>query len=431
MEAGAPVVDGIESIVDAIPFKERTATSFSTCSVRTEEGPAESRDATTVKTRGADGERDDDGVNDRDEPKAPSDTDLVGTEEATDSGSSCSIFSILTSTGNSIDSAIHYFFSSVELGAQKLCCTCSSPGTGTSPSDSAAAMGADTEKLLSATTDEQSQTAFKTNQLDAIETTKSQDTMKSSKSHKSCKSQRTAKSVKSAKAPEQSKRRGCGILSLFANEEEANVKTETQDEVGSPKSLNEIIGETLDITTNERHILDTFSDDFESNQRSPLAFKTPKSQILLDEIEKLEGSFLQVQKAVSLEQLEGIKKRQDPYLQQMAAIRQRLQEQQELLKSAPDDVKVDFFRTISRAAVLNAEVETRRAELELKKIRLESLKVEEEMDRMMEPDETFDTMDGSVMTKESDDGIGSTLDFFAKFAAGKSWKKSKAQAVAE
>ena len=130
---------------------------------------------------------------------------------------------------------------------------------------------------------------------------------------------------------------------------------------------------------------------------------------LLDEIKDIEEETLQwqVRKCSSLKDMTEVKKRQVPYLQQVSTIRQRLLEQQELLKSAPEDTKKKYYNAVSKAAVLNAEVETRRAklelknyhavskaavinaevetrraELELKKIRLESMRVDEEMGRI-------------------------------------------------
>merc|ERR1711865_108298 len=110
----------------------------------------------------------------------------------------------------------------------------------------------------------------------------------------------------------------------------------------------------------------------------------------------------------------------------MASVKQHLLDQQTLLKSIPDqdfrDAKKEYYHAISRAIMMNAEVETQRAELELKKIRLESMKVEEEMDDMMAFgdtfDDTIDSLDQSLMTNESNEGAQKAFAAVSRYTAG-------------
>ena len=98
-----------------------------------------------------------------------------------------------------------------------------------------------------------------------------------------------------------------------------------------------------------------------------------------------------------------------------------------MLQAAPEDTKKEYYRAISSAAMLNAEVETRRAELELKKIRLQTMLIQDEMDRLMvgPDDESLSTMESTYVTKETDDGIQHAFDIFATFATKKFNKKGK------
>ena len=175
-----------------------------------------------------------------------------------------------------------------------------------------------------------------------------------------------------------------------------DVETGTNKQVDSPRSF---IGTTIkDIATSNVHILDNFCDEsseddsildnfydesFEDDTITLEENLTMEGRKLLDEIKDIEETLQwQVRKCSSMKDMTEVKKRQVPYLQQVSTIRQRLLEQQELLKSAPEDTKKKYYNAVSKAAVINAEVETRRAELELKKIRLESMRVDEEMGRI-------------------------------------------------
>lgn len=73
---------------------------------------------------------------------------------------------------------------------------------------------------------------------------------------------------------------------------------------------------------------------------------------------------------------------QDRFVQKMTVLKQHLVEVNNLLDSTPAGDKAEYFHGILRSAVLDAEVETRRAELELKKIRLESMRVENQIDQL-------------------------------------------------
>lgn len=83
----------------------------------------------------------------------------------------------------------------------------------------------------------------------------------------------------------------------------------------------------------------------------------------------------------------------------MAASTQQLLEQKELLNGAPEEIKQDFYEAVSRTALLSAEVTAKQAELELKRIQLESLSLQDQMQRLSGG--TFDSTDDS-MTPEND-----------------------------
>lgn len=472
-----PSLDTIERALDTIdkgnvvdlaaiiPLKNRTATSFSTCSVATEQGVTDSRDVAASETRGVDGSRE--GVDDASivtmgtcegtilSPTAPERLGSVACASSPEqkkavpsndsnsvgrSGYCCSPISILIGAGNNIDSAIQHFYSSVEIGAEKVFCL--TPKQDIQTSKDAAPTAAD---LLAASGDADDMKSKALERQPSIKTAKSEGTIKTQFTNHTTKTTKTECTLNTLKEePEEGvevqtkPRSSCCLLTVFTcsggeKEEEVKQAKEAKDLGGSPRSLNlggsprnlnDIIGDTLDITTSsDVHILDTFSDDNTYNTQKSLDYVTPKAHNLLSEIEDMEDNFHEVRMSASFskEKLKEIKKRQDPYIQKMASIKQTLLEQQALLQLAPEDTKKDFYRAISRAAILNAEVDTRRAELELKKIRLESMKVEDEMDRMMGHDGTFDgsidddTMNDTIMSKESEEGLQRAFDAFARY----------------
>ena len=189
-----------------------------------------------------------------------------------------------------------------------------------------------------------------------------------------------------------------------------DVETGTNKQVDSPRSF---IGTTIkDVTTSDVHILDNFSDESTEDDITLEENLTMEGRKLLDEIKDIEETLQwQVRKCSSMKDMTEVKKRQDPYLQQVSTIRQRLLEQQELLKSAPEDTKKKYYNAVSKAAVLNAEVETRRAELELKKIRLESMMVDEEMGRIMNNLDNKDTFETDMTSM--DDSMSHAVRQFA------------------
>lgn len=73
---------------------------------------------------------------------------------------------------------------------------------------------------------------------------------------------------------------------------------------------------------------------------------------------------------------------QDQFIKKLTVIKQHLLEINNALSTAPDDAQAEYVRVVLRTAVLNAEVESRRAELELKKIRLESMQVESQISEL-------------------------------------------------
>ena len=74
---------------------------------------------------------------------------------------------------------------------------------------------------------------------------------------------------------------------------------------------------------------------------------------------------------------------------------QQLLEQKELLNGAPEEIKQDFYEAVSRTALLSAEVTAKQAELELKRIQLESLALQDQMQRLS--GDTFDSTEDSLV----------------------------------
>ena len=79
----------------------------------------------------------------------------------------------------------------------------------------------------------------------------------------------------------------------------------------------------------------------------------------------------------------------------MATSTQQLLEQKELLNGAPEEIKQDFYEAVSRTALLSAEVTAKQAELELKRIQLESLALQDQMQRLS--GDTFDSTEDSLV----------------------------------
>lgn len=495
VSAERPSLDTIDGALDAsrksnvvaadiasiVHMKSRTATSFSTCSVATEEGVPESRDVAVCETRGGDGARDGacEGSNAKaitrertsttTSSSAPASPGRKTTDGSTSSpepavqtddegsGYFCSPLNLLTRAGNCIDNSIQDFYSTVELGTSAV--FCASPEKGPLTADNLLSISADVSEAKA-------------------EALKRQPSLRAAKSEGTIQTQPTIKTQGTANNPRKveleegvevqpESRSSCCLVSIFTcsdgDKDEvdkvdkvdyaakvdnaAKVKADQVDQAvnkdkevkdinqprSSPRSLSDIIGDTLNINASQVDNLGSLSDEgtYESASQKSLDFVTPKAQNLLNEIQSLENNFHEVRKSASFskEKMTELKKRQDPYIQKMATIKQTLLDQQALLQSAPEDTKQDFYRALSRAALLNAEVETRRAELELKKIRLESMRVEEEIDRMIGADGTFDdSFDESLTTMESERGMQQTFDVFARYTANKFQKMQRNKA---
>ena len=290
--------------------------------------------------------------------------------------SSCCLLSVLTDAGNNIDAAIQQFYSNVELGASKVfpCCA-----------------DAVDENQDDVTLDVETGTNKQVDSPRSFIGTTIKDITTSDKVFPCC-----------ADAVDENQ-----------DDVTLDVETGTNKQVDSPRSF---IGTTIkDITTSDVHILDNFSDESTEDDITLEENLTMEGRKLLDEIKDIEETLQwQVRKCSSMKDMTEVKKRQDPYLQQVSTIRQRLLEQQELLKSAPEDTKKKYYNAVSKAAVLNAEVETRRAELELKKIRLESMMVDEEMGRIMNNLDNKDTFE-TDMTSVDDSMSHAVSDAIAFF----------------
>jgi hypothetical protein len=204
---------------------------------------------------------------------------------------------------------------------------------------------------------------------------------------------------------------GCQQSAPMDAEESSGASVKTEYEVELPDqaqphwSLMSVFGcsvghqqETLDSRNDDASTIDSYTID--DSLYSPLSshssypnFMTPKAQALLQEIDDMKFSFTDV--VVQKTEYSEVSKNNE--IKAMAAIKQHLLEHQQFLKGAPEDAKNDFYKAVSRAAALNAEVAARQAELELKKIRLQSLQVQEQMDCLSVGHETFDSsVDGGV-----------------------------------
>jgi hypothetical protein len=176
--------------------------------------------------------------------------------------------------------------------------------------------------------------------------------------------------------------------------------------------------------------MDTDSLTFDETPYSPRSkynmqpdLLTPKAQALLKEINDIKYSFIidDVQKTASFEanKIDEIKA--------MTQIKKNLLEQQEFLTGAPEDSKRDFYRAVTRAATLNAEIAAQQAQLKLNQIRLESLRVQEEMNRLSVGNTTFDS---SVDGYEFKHGL-SCFPTVTTNKSDKNWKHRNGHATAE
>ena len=406
---------------------KNTESVVSEFTVATEAGTVrECRDANTSDGRGADGERDGAAVEGRALP-LPSNIEPVANID----NRNC-----LTRTGDGIDGAIHYFFSSIELGFSIVC---DSGGNGDAAPPGAPEGEASASDLLAPSRDgnsiltkpeaknEEGQTKMN------IEKAKSHDSMVSALTLGTATARLRGKT-------KHVKKSGCFFFGCSDGGDYEDEVLEENDLEESPPTVNNIVSDTFtNLTSGQPHILDSFSIEEKSMRKSKrsskrMDFVTPRAESLLIEIESIQNSMAAVKlrrsSSVKLQRTSStpknaneIKKHQD----QMDAIKEKLLQQQSMLQAAPEDTKKEYYRAISSAAMLNAEVETRRAELELKKIRLQTMLIQEEMDRLMvgPDDESFSTMESTYVTKETDDGIQHAFDIFATFATKKFSKKGK------
>ena len=172
----------------------------------------------------------------------------------------------------------------------------------------------------------------------------------------------------------------CGLMSLFGC---SGGHQRGEVDVNIADRTDEFSLETVTLTFDESH----YSPRSKYNMQPDLL--TPKAQALLKEINDITYPLVidDVQETASFEA------NKNNEIKAMTEIKKILLEQQEFLNGAPEDSKRDFYQAVTRAATLNAEVAAQQAELKLKRIRLESLRVQEKMDRLSDGNMTFDSSD--------------------------------------
>ncbi|KAL7551072.1 hypothetical protein ACHAWF_014272 [Thalassiosira exigua] len=430
-----------------------TNTTLSTCSVATEGGHMESRDASISERCDEDAERDSapdvsyakpdyaerDIAPDKTITKAKANNSSRPKKSAESAEADLSHHP--RKGGNSqmskFDSAVFGFYSSLELGAERVyrTMTCKSPKP---VQEASSHKGVD--ELLSKSSVEKGDDQFvvEPQQPVPVDVKPSKEQSLSGPPSTPSNTKKPPRHPgKNMKPPVQSsKTKSAGCMARMLCQEDQDLENASM-EIISP---NDLINDALSIdgqNTAESSVCthscqDTIESEVDREQKFlEIAKQTsPKAQSLLREIDDLESSLFEIRQTASKEKVEALKERQDPCIQRMATIKQLLLDQQTLLQAVPAGMKSEYYRAISHAAMLNAEVETQRAELELKKIRLETLKIDDEMEFMFGPGDsyTFDSMDDTMslqeMSLQEEDALQKMANFFTKFS-GKNKKTKK------
>jgi hypothetical protein len=296
-------------------------------------------------------------------------------------------FSALSRLGNHFNSMILSFYGNIEAGAEATCSTSPAALGNTKPSNIDVRMKSskskDSVKKQGVTLDDEESSVI------------------------------TVKMEYRAEVPEQA-HASCCLMSLLGCSDghlwgkvDANI-----DDINDEFSI-----DTDTLTFDESHYT------LRSQCNMQPDFLTPKAQALLKEINDIKYSFIRddVQKTASFEANKYNE------IKAMTEIKKNLLEQQEFLKGAPEDAKRDFYRAVTRAATLNAEVAAQQAELKLNRIRLESLRVREKMNRLSGGNKTFDS---SVDGSEIEHGF-ICFPTVATNKSVKDWKNRNGHATAE
>lgn len=409
--------DGCSVSTEVAP-EELLGVSDALASVAAKKEVVESREDVVVEPRKAD----DDTRDDRVARTISAESSVKEVVLEGDNRDECCSCYVLTMIGNDIDDAIQYFFSTIEAGCQAIV-SCSACSSKSSPD----------EEEVDAAPKSNAMDLLANESVDKIHDGQSQGTVRTTKTEV------VSATTKSVETP------GCGFLSCFscsgAESKASNQPEEPPKGTGEERhsdTPDEVLGSTLNITSPNVHVLRSFSSDnftegtgLKQRSRS-LVGMSPKAQSLVGEIEEMEKYLFDARKSASTEAGKKMMKKRDPFIKKMSGIKQDLFHHQALLQSsAPESAKRQYYEAISHAALLNAEVETQRAELELKKLQLESMMLDEKMDQMMFIDNRISDSLGSLTlsmdeTKDSlDDPLGSA------FTALASYLSPRSRAVAE
>lgn len=144
-------------------------------------------------------------------------------------------------------------------------------------------------------------------------------------------------------------------------------------------SNNDLIGNTVDIRSEVLNILgNTLSGSSGTMMdmgENMLVRNTSTTDVECTRVDELLMKIDTIGSSLSIEVHD-----QDRLIEKLVTVKQHLLEINDLLKSAPDDEKAEYFRVILRTAILNAEVETQKAQLELEEVRSErSMQVKNKM----------------------------------------------------
>ena len=364
------IVTNIDLVAD-IPIKDRAATNFTTYSIKTEEYVPESRNNIEVLPTGDDDVQrdgtDDDGTNGTVETSIKT-TSSSSTKMHTQTGSAPPV---LPPTEDNTDiSMFQYFYETVEIGAETVISTaCLSDDrneTVVTNSDNVVAVAVPTVERQPSIISAISQESFPS--------AKTEDPVQQENPSEGFEVQAADLGLHETAAHgfESQPDKWCGISHaiMWSNKDIIGNAVNIRSEV-----LN-ILGSTFAVETEGMEIDDsmlvnksTCAQTMENNDATP-NIETPSSvEQLLKEIDTIGNSL-------------SVETEKDQFVEKLVSVKHHLREINNLLHSAADEEMAEYVRVILRAAVLDAEVDTRRAELELKKIRLESMQVENQFDAL-------------------------------------------------
>lgn len=348
-------------LVGNIPIKERAATNFTTYSIETEEYVPESRNnIEVIPTGGDDVQRegaDDDGTNVTVETSIKT-TSSSSTKKHAQTGSAPPV--LYPSGENTAISMFQYFYETVEIGAETVISTACPISD-----DRNETMATNSDNVIAVTTVERQPSIISAISQESFPSAKTEDPVQEENSAEGFEVQAADLELQQilSQGFESQSDKWCGISHaiMWSNKDAIGNAVNIRSEV-----LN-ILGSTFAMES--EGMLANKSTGDHAMEYNDANIETPSVEELLKEIDTIGKSL-------------SVETEKDQFVEKLVSVKHHLREINNLLHSAADEEMAEYVRVILRAAVLDAEVDTRRAELELKKIRLESMQVENQIDAL-------------------------------------------------